>query len=76
MSPNDFSSSPARLGSVDIGLRNHMQRIYNRMTLGVLITAVISFYVGHSPALLHAIYGIAVAMGRNACSSWHRLVRV
>ena len=57
MLPNEFSSSPARAGGMDIGLRDHMQRIYNRMALGVLITALVSFYVGHNEELLRVIFG-------------------
>lgn len=51
------SPSYAQVGSVDAGLRSHMQRIYNRMTMGVLVTAVISYVVGHSPALLQLFLG-------------------
>ncbi len=34
-----------------------MSRIYNRMTLGVLVTAVISYVVGNSPELLTLFLG-------------------
>ena len=56
MLPNQMNSSPANVGGLDIGLRNHMQRIYNRMTVGVLITALVSFYVGHNEELLKMIF--------------------
>lgn len=49
------SSTP--MASVDAGLRAHMSRIYNRMTLGVLVTAVISYVVGNSPELLQLFLG-------------------
>lgn len=54
MSDNSFMS-PSRTGSaaIDQGLRSHMQRIYNRMTLGVLVTAVVAYFVGNSPELLN-----------------------
>ncbi len=39
--------------SYDVGLRDHMQRIYNRMTLGVLVTAVVAYVVGNSVELLN-----------------------
>lgn len=54
MSDNSFMS-PSRAGSaaIDQGLRTHMQRIYNRMSLGVLVTAVVAYAVGHSPELLN-----------------------
>jgi FtsH-binding integral membrane protein len=42
---------------IDQGLKSHMQRIYNRMCAGVLITALVSFVVGSNTALLAAIFG-------------------
>jgi FtsH-binding integral membrane protein len=41
---------------IDQGLKSHMQRIYNRMGAGVLITALVSLYVGNNEALLQAIF--------------------
>lgn len=41
----------------DAGLRAHMSRIYNRMTLGVLVTAVVAYFVGNSPELLSLFLG-------------------
>lgn len=41
----------------DAGLRAHMQRVYNRMTAGVLITAITAAIVGSSPALLQLFMG-------------------
>ncbi len=57
MLPNQYSSAPSRTAGFDIGLRNHMQRIYNRMTVGVLITAVVAYFVGNSPELLNMFLG-------------------
>lgn len=53
MLENQFGST-TRTGvtSYDAGLRDHMQRIYNRMTLGVLVTAVVAYVVGSSQELL------------------------
>ncbi|HNQ91597.1 MAG TPA: Bax inhibitor-1/YccA family protein [Alphaproteobacteria bacterium] len=50
-------SSSSRSVSVDAGLKAHMQRIYNRMTLGVLVTAVVSYLVAASPALMQLFLG-------------------
>lgn len=44
--PAQQTSSSQTSVSFDAGLRAHMSRIYNRMTLGVLVTAVISYFVG------------------------------
>ncbi len=54
--PAQTSSSQSST-SVDAGLRSHMQRIYNRMTLGVLVTAIVGYFVGSSPELLNMLLG-------------------
>lgn len=54
-SPVQQTSSSQSAVSFDAGLRAHMSRIYNRMTLGVLVTAVVSYFVGNSPELLAMI---------------------
>lgn len=41
----------------DAGLAAHMQRIYNRMVMGVGITALTSFFVSSSPELLKLLLG-------------------
>jgi len=46
------SQTQARTVSYDAGLHAHLQRIYNRMTLGVLITAITSYVVASTPALM------------------------
>ncbi|QQG36431.1 MAG: Bax inhibitor-1/YccA family protein [Micavibrio aeruginosavorus] len=55
MQPDRYTSTPApatRAASIDAGLRGHMQNVYNRMTLGVLVTAITSYFVANTPALL------------------------
>lgn len=54
--PAQQTSSSQAVG-FDAGLKAHMARIYNRMTLGVLVTAVISYFVGNSPELLQLFLG-------------------
>jgi FtsH-binding integral membrane protein len=34
-----------------------MMQVYNHMTLGLVVTGLIAYLVGHSPALLQSIYG-------------------
>ncbi len=46
-----------RAASFDAGLQAHMQRIYNRMTMGVLITALTAWLVSSSPFLLTLFMG-------------------
>ncbi len=59
MQPDRYNSTPATAAraSVDAGLRAHMQSIYNRMCLGVLVTAITSFVVANSPTLLQLFLG-------------------
>ena len=61
MQPDNFgyqNPSVTRAGAnVDAGLKAHMQSVYNRMTAGVFITAVVSYFVGNSPVLLKLFLG-------------------
>ena len=50
-------TSSSQSTTFDAGLRAHMSRIYNRMTLGVLVTAVIAYFVGNSEELLTLFLG-------------------
>lgn len=51
--PVQQTSSSQSSVTFDAGLRAHMSRIYNRMTLGVLVTAVVAYFVGNSAELLN-----------------------
>ncbi len=59
MQPDRYNPTPATAAraSVDAGLRAHMQSIYNRMCLGVLVTAITSFVVANSPVLMQLFLG-------------------
>ncbi|MDP7142944.1 MAG: Bax inhibitor-1/YccA family protein [Alphaproteobacteria bacterium] len=52
-----FEQMQSRDTVVDAGLKAHMQRVYNRMMAGVLVTAITSFIVSTSPALLKLFLG-------------------
>ncbi|MCY4197016.1 MAG: Bax inhibitor-1/YccA family protein [Rhodobacteraceae bacterium] len=41
---------------IDAGLRAHMNKVYGMMSAAMLITGVVAFFVGNSPALLSAIF--------------------
>lgn len=57
MSTNNTDTlNPART-QIDEGLRNYMNGIYARMAAGVLVTAVMAFAVGSTPALFGLIMG-------------------
>lgn len=58
MQNDRFSTARTREGTdIDAGLRNHMQSVYNRMTMGVFITAVTAWLVSSIPALQVALMG-------------------
>lgn len=59
MQPDRYTTTPATAAraTVDAGLRSFLQRVYNRMVMGVLITAITAFAVSSSPALLQLFMG-------------------
>lgn len=58
MNTNPFTtSSAARAVTHDAGLRAHMSRVYNRMTVGVLLTGLTAWFVSSSPALMNLFLG-------------------
>lgn len=60
MQPNQFqpnTQTQTRETTYDAGLRAHMQGVYNRMTLGVLVTALTSFLVASVPGLMALFLG-------------------
>jgi len=54
---NTQASSTRSAVSYDAGLRAHMGSVYNRMSLGVLVTAITAWFVSSSPALLQLFLG-------------------
>lgn len=58
MQPDRYGSpAAAQTRSIDEGLRGHLNSIYNRMALGVLITALVSFGLSTSQGALDLIFG-------------------
>lgn len=58
MQPDRYGSPvTAQSRAVDEGLRAHMTGIYNRMGMGVLITAVVAFFLSQSQEALQMIFG-------------------
>src|SRR4051794_2199865 len=41
----------------DVGLRQHMLRVYNYMTIGLVLTGLVAFFGAQSPALLGLVFG-------------------
>lgn len=55
---NRYSIPKAREGTVvDAGLRSYMSSVYNRMTVGVLVTALTAWFVGESEGLMKFFLG-------------------
>jgi hypothetical protein len=57
MSENYNQTAVRSESSIDEGLRTYMNGIYARMSAGVLVTAVIAFAVGTTPALFKMLMG-------------------
>jgi len=59
MQPDRYTTTPATAAraAVDAGLRSFLQRVYNRMVLGVLVTAITAFAVSSSPELMKLFMG-------------------
>jgi FtsH-binding integral membrane protein len=46
---------------IDVGLRQHMLRVYNYMASGVALTGIVAYAVASSPDLMQAIFGTPLA---------------
>lgn len=57
MQTDRYSQAQSRSEVYDAGLRAHFIRVYNRMTVGILITAMVAWAVSSSPALMMALLG-------------------
>ena len=57
MQTDRYARPASRETVYDAGLRNHMLSVYNRMTAGVLITAIVAWVVSSSPALFTMLMG-------------------
>lgn len=59
MQPDRFGTAQAvrSRSGYDQGLRTHMQSVYNRMALGLLVTALTAFFVSQSVPLIQFIFG-------------------
>ncbi|MGH1403917.1 MAG: Bax inhibitor-1/YccA family protein [Alphaproteobacteria bacterium] len=57
MQTDRYSGAQSRSQTFDAGLRAHMSSVYNRMTIGVLITAITAWIVSSSPDLMTLFLG-------------------
>lgn len=49
--------------AVDQGMRSYMLRVYNYMASGVLLTGLVSYFAGNSPAFLNMVIGQTASGG-------------
>jgi FtsH-binding integral membrane protein len=47
-----------RAAEIDAGLRAHMNKVYGTMSVGLLLTAGVSWAVGSTPALISVLYNL------------------
>ncbi len=58
MQPDRNSFATKRETTIDVGLRTHMQRVYNMMAIGLVLTGVLAYAVGTSEELFQLYYSI------------------
>ena len=57
MQTERFQTTQTRTREIDAGLRQHMLGVYNKMTAGVLVTAITAWLVSTSPMLMQLLLG-------------------
>jgi len=56
-----MTRTEAEAAQIDVGLRQHMLRVYNYMASGVALTGIVALLVASSPAMTNAIFGTPLA---------------
>jgi FtsH-binding integral membrane protein len=51
-----MTQAQAAVADIDVGLRQYMLKVYNFMTVGLVVTGLVAYGVAQSDALLHLIY--------------------
>ena len=51
------TNTAAQTQSFDAGLQAHMQRVYNIMAAGLVVTGLVAFFTAQTPALFQAVHG-------------------
>jgi FtsH-binding integral membrane protein len=54
--PGYMTGAEAELAHVDVGLRQHMLRVYNYMASGLTLTGIVAYAAGNSPAIMNLLY--------------------
>jgi len=56
-----MTRTQAEAARIDVGLRQHMLRVYNYMASGVALTGIVAYVTANTPALFNAIFGTPLA---------------
>jgi hypothetical protein len=57
MENRQYTAAPSREGALDRGLQAYMQKVYNMMAAGLVVTGLISWFTYQTPALFQAVHG-------------------
>lgn len=61
MSDNRYAIPKTRPATaVDAGLRAHMQRVYNTMAMGLVVTGAVAWFVANNQSIFQAVHGTAL----------------
>lgn len=62
MENRNYSVPQSQAATYDAGLRAHLQRVYNTMALGLVVTGVVAWFVAATPALFQAVHGTPLGL--------------
>jgi len=51
-----MSAGQAAAADIDVGLREHMLRVYNLMASGLALTGIIAYFSANTPAIINMLY--------------------
>jgi len=51
-----MSAGQAAAADIDVGLREHMLRVYNLMASGLALTGIIAYFSANTPAIINTLY--------------------
>lgn len=57
MENNRFQTAQTQTQTIDRGLQAHMQKVYNVMALGLVVTGIVAYATAHTPGLFNVIHG-------------------
>lgn len=60
-SKSSFASSASRTATFDSALRDYMVKVYQHMSIALVISGLVAFLVSSSPQLMQAIFGTPLA---------------